>query len=147
MLETPAGEMIPNSDVLMDFAHEVGAEAGLELFPKDALVAARMRLQMVKYNKFFNSIFAVYLSRGKDQLKMDNLAAILPELNEFLAPILNGTWLSGSNQPTMVDIYCEPWLEFIVGWSMTPMKYITDELDLATKAPNVFTFVEKFRSH
>ena len=47
----------------------------------------------------------------------------------------------------MVDIYCEPWLEFIVGWSMTPMKYITDELDLAGKAPNVFAFVEMFRSH
>ena len=75
ILETPEGELILESGIIMTLAHEMGGEKGLELFPKDPIEAARIRLSMVKFDKFLGVIFPIYMTRGKDQAAIDNLAA------------------------------------------------------------------------
>ena len=147
ILETPEGELILESGVLMSFAHEMGGDKGLELYPKDPLEAARMRLQMVKFDKFLPFIFPIYMSRGKDQQAIDNLTAQMSTLNDFCAKVADGKWLSGSDHPTMVDVHVVPICEFMVGWMHGPLKNVSDSCDFAGKAPNMLKLVENFHSH
>ena len=50
-METPEGDVIIESGVIMQFAAEYAPNQGLELIPKDPIVAAKMRLAMEDYLK------------------------------------------------------------------------------------------------
>ena len=95
----------------MNFANESAGDEGLELVPKDPYVAARMRLQMVAFDKTMGSFFKVYLSRGKEG--KEDLHQSVASWNDFAAPMKEGKWLLGTGEPTMLDLHVAPMFEML----------------------------------
>jgi glutathione S-transferase len=50
VLETPAGDLIIESSVIMAFAHESAPQSGVNLIPSDPVAAAKMRVAMSKFD-------------------------------------------------------------------------------------------------
>jgi len=50
ILETPTGEMFPESGILINFAIEHGGDQGYKLVPDDAIEAAKVRVAATKVN-------------------------------------------------------------------------------------------------
>ena len=46
VLETPQGELIPESGIISQFAMETNPTGGIQLVPSDPMVAAHMRVRM-----------------------------------------------------------------------------------------------------
>ena len=63
-METPQGDLIPDSGVIVNYALESSPSTGIQLIPSDPLQAARMRLKMERFNKLLPNMFGVILSRG-----------------------------------------------------------------------------------
>ena len=74
VLETPEGELIGESAVIMNYAQEAYPDSGLQLIPKDAFAAARMRLKMVYFDKLMSKFFPILMTRGKDESKIVEFA-------------------------------------------------------------------------
>ena len=66
--------------------------------------------------KLMGCIWPVYMTRGEDDSKIDEMAAQLSKHNDFAALAKGGKWLSGSDEPNMLDIHVAPMWEFICGW-------------------------------
>ena len=77
VLETPAGELIRESGVVAMYAHEAGKNNGIDLFPKDTIQAAKLRVEIENYSKYLNPFFTVYLSRGEDIEKNKKLVEMI----------------------------------------------------------------------
>ena len=63
-LETPQGDLIPESAVLAQFAIESNPNGGVALIPSDPFEAAKMRVKIEQFNKLLPNLFGVLLSRG-----------------------------------------------------------------------------------
>ena len=63
-METPQGDMIPDSGVLVHYALESSPATGIQLIPGNPLEAAKMRLKTESFNKLLPNMFGVILSRG-----------------------------------------------------------------------------------
>ena len=64
LLETPQGDLIPESGICMQFAQDSNPNGGIQLFPSDPVQAAKLRLRMDKFGKLLPNMFGVILSRG-----------------------------------------------------------------------------------
>ena len=81
ILETPNGDLIKESAVIMSFAHESGTGAGV---PKDPVAASFMRLEMEAFNGKLSSYWPISMSRGEDDEKIDKFATeALPYFEEI----------------------------------------------------------------
>jgi hypothetical protein len=56
----------------MAFACEYKPEGGLELIPKDAFVAAKMRVTMIKFDPLMGQVWAMYMSRFEEADKIQS---------------------------------------------------------------------------
>ena len=72
ILEFPSGEMVPESDIIVEFAlQKAGPDQGLDLVPRDPLQAALMRAKIVEFNKRLPVAFAMATTRFQDMEKID----------------------------------------------------------------------------
>jgi glutathione S-transferase len=115
----------------MQFAHEMAPQQGLQLYPSDPVAAAKMRLRMEDFMKVFNAAWGVYFTRGEDDAKIDDFAASLPQHNDFCSLTKDGKWLFGTDEPTMLDIHCAPFWEFIVGFQYGEFRNVWDRSNFA----------------
>ena len=65
VLESPAGELIPESGIQVNYALEaVPRDQGIDLIPQDPIEAAKMRAMMAKHDSIvMPAIFGVWMSR------------------------------------------------------------------------------------
>ena len=64
ILEFPTGEMVPESDIVVEFTlQEAGPDQGLDLIPRDPLRAALMRVKIFEFNKRLPMAFAMVRTR------------------------------------------------------------------------------------
>ena len=63
ILETPNGDLIKESGVIMIFAHESGTGAGV---PKNPVSAAFIKLEMEAFNGKLSSYWPILMSRDED---------------------------------------------------------------------------------
>ena len=115
ILETPAGDLIKESGVVAMFAHEEGKDHGVDLFPKDPIEAAKLRVEIENASKYLTPFYATMLSRGEDQEKNKKLAEFIEGFSALLSKA-NGKFLFGTDEPTMLDVYYAPFLEIVYLW-------------------------------
>lgn len=61
-------------------AVELGGSNGVELVPKDPIEAAKMRIQIEKFNSYSNGFFSILMTRGEDDAAIDKFGdLILPQ--------------------------------------------------------------------
>ena len=149
VLETPAGDLIRESGVIAQLAIELGGDQGIELVPKDPIVAAKMRLEIEAFRAKM-SIFwpVIYPSVGTDNATIDKFGTeLLPIWEAMAAKTSEGKWLFGTQEPTLLDVNVAPFLEILYLWQQSVMSNVTDRLELATKAPNLIRYVEMWQAH
>ena len=56
-METPCGSLIKESGIIAQFAVEHGGDNGVALIPKDAVVAAKMRVEMERCGALLNPFY------------------------------------------------------------------------------------------
>ena len=81
VLETPAGDLIRESGVIAQLAHELGGSNGVELVPSDPIKAAKMRLEIEAFKGTLSGLWPViYPSVGTDEATIEKFGAeILPK--------------------------------------------------------------------
>jgi hypothetical protein len=89
-----------------------------------------MRLDMLAFDKIGFKLFPPLVTRFKEEAKVDELAAALPAWEAFIVKHLNGgNYLSGGDQPMMLDFHCFPIYERVVMLEDSPWKDAFDKLD------------------
>ena len=89
-----------------------------------------------------------HISQFKDEEKVKNLKESLPEFESFLKENLKKTkWLSGRDEPMMLDFHVHPFLERLVMLEHLPWKHGFDMLDLKETLPTGYDYVHRFREH
>ena len=51
---------------------------------------------------------------------------MIPQLNDMCAPALEGKWMLGTDEPTMIDIHCAPIFEMIDNTRPGPWKHVAE---------------------
>jgi len=147
ILETPAGDLIKESGVIAMFAHDQGKDHGFDLFPKDPIQAAKLRVEIENSSKYLSPLFAVMMSRGEDQEKNKKVVETVEGFSALLAKA-NGKFLFGTDEPTMLDVYYAPFLEILCSWKApSVMENILEDCEFHTKGALIESYVEKWRSH
>jgi glutathione S-transferase len=143
ILETPNGDLIKESGVIMAFAHESGPkQGGISLIPSDPVQAAKMRLEMEAISGKLGACFwGWYMSRGEDNAKIDQFATeSLPFLEE-ICKNSNGQFLFRTEQPTMLDVQVAPFLEFVAILENSPWHNVYERADIKNKAKHLIEYV------
>lgn len=85
--------------------------------PRDPILAMKMRTKMAEFDRLIEPLVGVMKTGGLDseQVKLFGESARAHE--RFTARIGYGEFLLGTNEPTMLDIYCAPFYEMLVQWS------------------------------
>lgn len=69
-------------------------------------------------------------------------------MEEYVISNLKGAeYLSGLSYPMMIDFNAYPMLERIVLLENSPFHYAFEDLDVKNKAPNVYSYVHRFRAN
>ena len=144
ILETPAGDMIRESGVIMSFAHESGTGIGV---PKDPIQAALMRLEMEAFNNKLGSYWPMILSRGQDDEKTDKFAKDCLAFFEEICRKSEGKFLFRTEEPTLLDCNIAPMLEILVLMNGSAYQNCFDRLDLANTGKHMIEYVKRFQDH
>jgi hypothetical protein len=79
-----------------------------------------------------------------DEAVNEKFAEVYPKLNDLAGPAGRGKWLAGTDEPTMIDVHCAPFWEYMVGWTKGHFDNVTTDTDFAFYCPNVIKFVHMF---
>lgn len=94
LLETPKGDIIRESGVIAILADELGGNNGINLFPKDPIQAAKLRLELENFMKFVQPFGALQMSLGKDEALIDKFG--VETLNLYEKMCSGDGWLYGT---------------------------------------------------
>lgn len=79
------------------------------------MASAAMRLEMLNFDKTFGKFWGPFLSRFEDDEKIAGMDDTMAKLEQCVLKNCNGKkFLSGSDDPMMLDFHCYPMLEMIV---------------------------------
>jgi glutathione S-transferase len=148
VLENTDGTLIPESGIITSFALEFGGDKGAQLIPEDPFVAAKMRVEMNKFDKTIKDYFAVVISRYEDEEKINTFVEnILPKYEEACTNA-NGKYLMGTDDVTFIDIYVAGiWDTMFTGVLAPAHADGAEKLDLKNRAPNWWAYMERIREH
>lgn len=149
VLETPAGDLIIESGVIMAFAQEYAPEIGVNLIPKDPIAAAKMRVAMAKFDSTMSSVWDVFGTRYEDVDKIKACRENSLAKWEALAQVASDKWLQGTEEPTMLDVYCGAMWDSVYTRAINESAHKTfhDAFQAKTVAPHWCAYMEKFRAH
>ena len=149
ILETPAGDLIKESDIIMHFANEQGGKDGLELVPSDPIEAAKMRVEMANFGKALDGAWPLVMKRGEDVEANENFKInTLPKWEALVSKVPEGKWLFGTDEPTWLDLHSAPIWEMFFMMITDPTKEDLNKLvDFKTNAPRWVAYMEKFQAH
>jgi len=154
LLETQDGTLIPESGVLMYFAHDYtkGKEEGHNLIPEDAVAAAKMRLAQEDFNKVLNTTGfwpAFGHKSWYDDEANATLASNLDKFEDFAKKYTDGkSFLSGTDSASMLDIHCFPFFARLVHTNVECLKEnVHEKHGFADKLAVVHQYVDFFMNH
>ena len=75
--------------------------------------AAKMRMQMERYNKTFGFFLGIVLNRGQDKEKISAYKEQALPIYEAMCTEANGKFLMNSDELTALDIHVGPFWEVI----------------------------------
>lgn len=147
ILETPQGDLIPETAIIMQYALESSPAGGIQLVPSDPVEAAKMRVKMEEFMKNLGPLLGVVLSCGNDVGKINAYKeTMLPQL-EQMATEANGKFLLATDDITLYDIHCAPLMELIFLFEKGVYADVDAILQIRTNAPNWVAYMERFRAH
>ena len=161
VLETPDGNIIHESAVIASFASDLhGQEKGLKIWPHEAnpgdlkasMATAAMRLEMLGFDKIFGKVWGPFLSRFEDDEKIAAIAGTMDNLEAFVSCSLvskncNGkNFLSGHDEPMMIDFHCYPMLEMMVLLKDSPWQRGYEKMGVS-KCEQIHGYVERMQKH
>lgn len=158
VLESPDGTMINESAVIANFACDFARGQGLPLWPHEAApegdVAAHMetgqhRLAMQKFDSLLmGSFWRPYMNRFTDETHIAELKAQFPAIEEFFKKHMNGNnFLSGRDEPMMIDVHCFPMAERLILLEGTEWNYAFEALDIKNAVPTMYDYVHRMQAH
>ena len=87
------------------------------------------------------------MTRFDDQEKIQACLEVMPDFEEFIVRNLNGgQFLSGNDQPMMLDFHVYPMLERVVMLENSPWHKGFEALNVK-ECPQMISYVERFRTH
>ena len=111
------------------------------------MATAAMRLEMQSFDKIFGKFWGPFLSRFEDDEKIAAMEDTTAKLDQFVAKNCNGkSFLSGQDEPMMVDFHCYPMLEMIVLLKDSPWQKGYEKLEIE-KCAQIIAYVERMRNH
>jgi glutathione S-transferase len=150
ILELQNGEVIIESAIVATFAEEFAKDSGAHLIPADPLAAAKMRVEMTKFDPTMNAVWGMVMARYTDDAKTQAFKEQTLPKWEALATQTGGGWLSGTPEPNMLDVHVASMWDCIYapltneGEIFTHVRGLTD---VTNTAPNWVAYVERFRAH
>ena len=113
-MELPDGTIIYESRVIMELAHEIGGDNGLELYPKDPVATAQYKLKMEEYNQILPVFYGFMF--GPNEETTAKLRDGIVKLESFFTSSLGAgkTWVMNTAEPSIVDIHSLPYIERIL---------------------------------
>lgn len=144
VLETPAGDLIKESGIVAQFAIEQGGDDGVSLIPKDPIQAAKMRVEMDRCQQLLQPFFGIYMSRGEDPEKNK---ALIPTVQAYNDLVKNGTYMFGTEEPTLLDVHFMPFIETLVDFETSVMSNVLADIEFEKNGPHLKAYVAKFRAH
>ena len=149
ILEFPSGEMVPESDIAVEFAlQKAGPDQGLDLIPRDPLRAALMRAKIAEFNKRLPVAFAMVMTRFQDMEKIDEFVAqIVPWQEQMIKRAGEGKWLLGTANLTLLDVYCGAVWDFFYAHLYKAVAYGDGaaRANLAQTSPRWVAYMERIR--
>ena len=149
ILETPAGDLIIESAVVMAFAEEYAKDSGVKLIPADPVAAAKMRIEMTKFDPTMSTVWPMFGSRFADESKTQAFKeTTLPKWDAMAANAGDG-WLFGTPEPTMLDVHVGAFWDSLYTTMTNDGVYrsLKESLDVTNTAPHWAAYVERFRAH
>lgn len=88
------------------------------------------------------------MSRVQDDEKIGKFKETLPKLEEWYKTVQGGSqWLSGTENPNYLDIYCFTLMERMVQWRGTEWDEGYKKLECETLCPSVVKHVDDMLAH
>ncbi len=85
IMETPDGDLIKEINVIADFANEKGQHNGVDLFPRNLTISAKLRVEIERLDKFKGPIIAAQMARGEDKEKNKGVVLAIEGFSAVLA--------------------------------------------------------------
>jgi len=159
VLQTPKGDMLKESDVIFNFAYDFApVDQGLKLYPscgaapgdlEASIETAQHRLFMKKFDAAILGTWFGVLRGGCAEADVQKLVDVLKVMEETFKTQMNGkNWLSGRDDPMMIDVYCYPLIErceLFRHCILADKTYAKFELE--KNMPTLFAYYNRFREH
>lgn len=144
ILETTDGDLIPESDVLVDFAIDYSQD-GINLLPGDPIQVAKLKLYTKKRSDGF--IMPLYMSFLKGEAKdLDKLKEFLRPFEQDLAANSEGNkYLFNQSDVTFADIQLSPFLARVI-FTLEEKLDTVSSLKLEDY-PNIHKYVDNIIHH
>jgi glutathione S-transferase len=159
ILETPKGDLIPESGFIAQFASDYTDDnQGILLWPNEgkpksdnnlALETAKHRIFIQKFDKLMLSgFYGAYLSNFCDEEKNKNLINVLNKAEELFKIQMNGSeWLSQSNNPMYIDICAFTLVERVAQLKGSVWNHHYEVLKFEDNYPIIADFIKRFQKH
>ncbi|TNV76451.1 hypothetical protein FGO68_gene12864 [Halteria grandinella] len=106
LLELPAGEILKDSKVLMEYVEETYKNQGYSTLPPDAKLRAKLRMSIPLAESLFSAWIAVLSLRTYSEPEMKIFNAKLKEIESFLKDnSITAQFFLGTANPTQLDIH------------------------------------------
>ena len=105
ILETPQGDLIYESGVLIDLIEETNKDKGYPLYPSDPFKKAQMKLDHDKYlSPAFPTWYKVFMSQGTNPDEFPPMIEKLTQLEKYVASkATSSPYVSGVEHPMALD--------------------------------------------
>ena len=103
-----------------------------------------MRVEMDRCQQLLQPMFQVYGSRGENAEKNKALA---PSIKAYADLVKNGTYMFGTEEPTLLDVHFMPFIETYVDWKDSCMANVLADSDYEQHGKALEAYVAKFRAH
>lgn len=149
IVETPAGDIIHESQVVIDFAEKYGGDNGLRLFSKDPVKEALQRMDIIAHDKVIPHYYYFYMAKTQEQIDeaVKNYKEKLVKGEEWLKGKLGENKYIGGEEPSAVDLNVFPILQKGVLFEHTVMKDVFDAIGYKDIAPTCIAYVYRMREH
>lgn len=133
----------------MAFAEEYAKDSGVKLIPSDPVAAAKMRIEMAKFDPTMSSVWPLYVTRFADESKIQDFKESSLAKWEALAAKAGDNWLFGTAEPTMLDVHVGAFWDGLYTHLTNDGIYnsLREKVDVTNSAPNWVAYVERFRAH